>query len=114
MPVIATIFSIVLGFLQFVIYALLVWVILSWILLFTRHSSARWRYRGLFHALDQIDYFLRMFLGPFLRLARRILPPRILPREWQFIDFSPIVVVLMIVIVRALLVWLYGLILFRS
>lgn len=111
MPVVAAIFRVVLGFLQFVEIAIFIWVILSWILLFSQRSKARWRYRGLFHFLEQVDHFLRLFLGPFLRLARLILPPRILPREWRFIDFSPLVVLLMIFLLRALLVWIYGLIL---
>ena len=108
MPVLATILNIILGFLWFVEIAILVWVVLSWILLFSQRSKARWRYRGLFGALEQIDHFLRLFLAPFLRLARRILPQRILPREWQFIDFSPLIVLLMIALLRAILVWAYG------
>ncbi len=108
MPVLATIFSIILGLLRFIEIALLVWVVLSWILLLSQRSKARWRYRGLFGALEQIDSFLRLLLGPFLRLARKILPPRRMPREWQMIDLSPLVLVLIIVLLRAILVWVWG------
>lgn len=108
MNVVATIFMIILGLLRFIEIALIVWVVLSWILLFTQRSKARWRYRGLFHALDQIDHVLRLLLGPFLRLARKILPQRRMPREWQFIDLSPLILILMIVILRAILLWAYS------
>ena len=108
MPVIDTIFTIILGILRFIEIALLVWVVLSWILLLSQRSKARWRYRGLFNALEQIDSFLRLLLGPFLRVARKILPQRRMPREWQMIDLSPLVLVLLIVILRAILVWAYG------
>lgn len=113
MPVVATVFSIVFGLLRFFEIALLVWVILSWVPLLTARTSVRWRYRGFFNFLETLEHFLRLLLGPLLRLARRILPRRVMPHEWQFIDLSPIIVFLMIELTRAVLVWVYGLILSR-
>jgi uncharacterized protein YggT (Ycf19 family) len=110
MPVLLTIFSIIFGILRFFEIALFVWVVLSWILFFTQRSKSRWRYRQLFSILEQLEGLL---LGPLLRLARRILPPRILPREWQMIDLSPIIVLLLIELLRALLSWGLGFILVR-
>jgi hypothetical protein len=107
-PVLATIFNIILGILWFIEVALIVWVVLSWILLLSQRSKARWRYRGFFHFLEQLDGFLRIILGPFLRLARMILPQRRMPREWQRIDLSPLIVILMIVILRAILLWAFS------
>jgi hypothetical protein len=107
-PVLATIFNILLGLLWFIQVALIVWVVLSWILLLSQRSKARWRYRGLFGFLEQLDSVLRIILGPFLRLARKILPQRRMPREWQMIDLSPLVVILMIVILRAILIWAFS------
>jgi len=113
MPVLLTIFSIIFGILRFFEIALFVWVILSWILFFTQRSKSRWRYRQLFSILEQLEGLLRLLLGPLLRLAKRILPPRILPREWQMIDLSPIIVLLLIELLRALLSWGLGFILVR-
>ncbi|HEX9163459.1 MAG TPA: hypothetical protein VF980_17265 [Thermoanaerobaculia bacterium] len=114
MIVVATIFRIVDGFLEIVLYAILIWVVLSWIDALTQRSSARWRYRRLFAIIEAIDRFLRMFLSPFLRLSRRIIPQRILPREWSFIDFSPLILSVLIIILRAVLTWVYGRILIAS
>ena len=114
MIVLGTIFRIIDGFLWFLLIAIFVWVILSWINVFSQRSSARWRYRGLFAVLDSIDHFLRLFLSPFLRLARKIVPPRIMPREWSFLDLSPLVLSLLIVILRAILAWAYSRILLTA
>ena len=114
MIVISTIFRIVLGFLDFILIAIFVWVILSWISVFSRQSSARWRYRKLFSLLETIEYYLRLSLSPMLRVARKVLPQRVLPREWSMIDFSPLVLSLMIIILRAVLVWVYSRILFAT
>jgi len=45
MIVLATVYRIIDGFLDFILIAILAWVILSWISVFSQRSSARWRYR---------------------------------------------------------------------
>jgi uncharacterized protein YggT (Ycf19 family) len=88
---------IILNVLQWVIFA---WVILSWILFFMRQSKFRWRYRGFFGALEQLnDIFERMtrpFLRPFRRFLRRF--------DTAGIDWSPLLLMLVIWILRQLLV----------
>ena len=80
-------------------WTVLVWVILSWILFFLRNSKFRWRNRQLYHVLEQLnDIFERMtrpFLRPFRRLMRRF--------DTAGIDWSPLVLVLIIWILRQLL-----------
>jgi uncharacterized protein YggT (Ycf19 family) len=87
---------IILDVLQWVI---LVWVILSWVLFFLRQSKFRWRYRGLFGALEQLnDIFERMtrpLLRPFRRWLRRF--------DTAGIDWSPMLLILVIWILRQLL-----------
>lgn len=88
--------DLVLDILQWVIFA---WVILSWILFFTRQSKFRWRYRRFYGVLEQLnDIFERMtrpFLRPFRRWLRRF--------DTAGIDWSPLLLVLVIWIVRQLL-----------
>ncbi len=88
--------DIILDVIQWVI---MVWVILSWVLFFLRQSKVRWRYRGFFGALEQLnDLFERMtrpFLRPFRRLLRRF--------DTAGIDWSPMLLVVVIWILRQLL-----------
>ena len=114
MIVLGTIYRIVDGFLDFILIAIFVWVILSWVSVLSQRSSARWRYRRLFEFLAMIEHFLRLFLSPMLRLARKIVPPRIMPREWAFIDLSPLILSVLIVLLRAVLAWGWSRILFST
>jgi uncharacterized protein YggT (Ycf19 family) len=84
-------------------YLILIWVILSWILFFLRNSKVRWRNPRLFHVLEQLDdIFSRMtypFLKPFRRMLRRV--------DTAGIDWSPLLLLLAIFIVRGLIVIAY-------
>ncbi|HEX7419080.1 MAG TPA: hypothetical protein VF505_04295 [Thermoanaerobaculia bacterium] len=114
MIVLSTIYQIIDGFLDFILIAILVWVILSWISAFSQRSSARWRYRRIFSFLETIEHFLRVFLSPMLRLARKIVPQRIMPREWAFLDLSPLILSILIILLRAVLAWAFSRILFST
>lgn len=87
---------IVLDILQWTVF---VWVIISWILFFASQSSVRWRYRGFYNVLSQLnDIFSRItypFLRPFRRLLRRI--------DTAGIDWSPLLLLLVIYLIRGLL-----------
>lgn len=114
MIVLATIFRIVDGFLDFILIAIFVWVVLSWVSVLSQRSSVRWRYKRLFDFLETIEHFLRLFLSPMLRVARKIVPPRIMPREWAFIDLSPLILSILIILLRAVLAWVYSRILLTT
>ncbi len=90
-------------------YLIFAWVVLSWILFFARQSKFRWRNPKLFHILEQLDdIFSRMthpFLKPFRRLLRRF--------DTAGIDWSPLLLLLAIFIVRGIVSIIYGAILFR-
>jgi len=79
-------------------WTVLVWVILSWILFFASQTSFRWRNRGAYNILTQLnDIFSRLtwpFLRPFRRFLRRF--------DTAGIDWSPLLLLLAIYIIRAL------------
>lgn len=89
-------------------WLIFIWVILSWILFFLRQSKSRWRYPQLFRILEQLDdIFSRMtrpFLRPFRRMLRRF--------DTAGIDWSPLLLLLAIFILRGLVTAAYGAILF--
>jgi uncharacterized protein YggT (Ycf19 family) len=88
--------DIILDVLQWVIF---VWVILSWILFFLRESRWRWRHRRFYGVLEQLDDIFERMTRPFLRPIRRWL------RRFDTagIDWSPLILVLIIWIIRQLL-----------
>jgi uncharacterized protein YggT (Ycf19 family) len=81
-------------------YLILAWVVVSWILFFLRQSKFRWRNPRLYQLLEQLDdIFSRMtypFLRPFRRMMRRV--------DTAGIDWSPLLLLLAIFIVRGLIV----------
>ena len=88
--------DLVLDILQWLVF---IWVILSWILFFLRQSQFRWRRRGFYGLLEQLnDIFERMtrpFLRPFRRWLRRF--------DTAGIDWSPLLLLLAIFVLRQLL-----------
>jgi uncharacterized protein YggT (Ycf19 family) len=106
-PFIRPFFEALLLILSVIEWTILVWVILSWILFFLRQSSFRWRYRKLHTVLEQINDLLTRMTHPFLRPIRRML------RRFDTagIDWSPLVLLLFIFILRGLLSAAYGAIL---
>ena len=94
---------------DFILFVVFVWVILSWVVLFASRSSLRWRNRGLYNGLIQADAFLSRFTLPLLRPFRRMVPAY----KTGGIDWSPMLLLLAIYILRYLIRWIVGLILFR-
>src|SRR6185369_15874243 len=93
--------------LQFIIWTVFAWVILSWVLFFASQTSFRWRYRGVFNVLVQLnDIFTRM-THPLLRPFRRFL------RRWDTagIDWSPLLLLIFIYLLRAIIETIWRLIL---
>ena len=90
-------------------WVVLVWVILSWLAFFASQTSFRWRYRTAYNLLVQLnDIFSRMaypLLRPFRRFLRRF--------DTAGIDWSPLLLWLCILLLRALVEGIWGFILFR-
>ena len=103
-PFIRPFFDALLLVLQILEWTILVWVILSWVLFFSRQSKVRWRYRKLFSILDQLNELLTRMTHPFLKPIRRLL------RRYDTagIDWSPLVLMLIIFILRGLISAIYG------
>src|SRR3954471_20463404 len=76
-----------------------VWVILSWIVFFTRQSSFRWKPKQFYNILQRRDEIRTRMTMPMLRPFRRILPPH----KTAGIDWSPMLLLLAIFIIRGLL-----------
>jgi uncharacterized protein YggT (Ycf19 family) len=88
--------NIILDVLQWVI---LVWVVLSWVLLFLRNSQFRWRHRQFYGILEQLDDLFERMTRPFLRPIRRAMRRL----DTAGIDWSPLVLMLIIWILRQML-----------
>ena len=91
--------EVVMMILTFIEWIVIVWVILSWIVFFASQTSFRWRYRGFYNVLMQLNDLLTRMAYPFVRPFRRILPPH----KMGGIDWSPLLLLLAIYLVRRLL-----------
>src|SRR6476469_776493 len=85
--------------LNFIWWIVIIWVVLSWLVFFASQSSFRWRYRGAYHILTQLNDLLNRMAYPFIRPFRRILPPH----KMGGIDWSPMLLLLSIYLIRRLL-----------
>jgi uncharacterized protein YggT (Ycf19 family) len=87
-----------------------VWVVISWVLFFAAQTSFRWRYKQAYVILNQLnDIFTRM-TTPFLRPFRRLVPPH----KMGGIDWSPLLLLLAIYILRRVAEYFYRSLLFRG
>ncbi|SRR5229473_4606409 len=104
MGIIAPFFDAFLIVLRVIEWIVLVWVILSWVLFFASQTSFRWRYKSAYVVLNQLnDIFTRM-TSPFLRPFRRLVPPH----KMGGIDWSPLLLLLAIFIIRGVALYIYG------
>lgn len=85
--------------LGFIVWLVFIWVILSWIVFFASQTSFRWKYRGAFNFITQLNQFLDRAASPLLRPFRRLLPP------WKSggIDWSPLLLLVAIYFIRTFL-----------
>ena len=89
--------NIVLSAILFIVF---VWVILSWIVFFaSQTSSFRFRNRGAYNILMQLNEIFTRMAYPFVRPFRRILPPH----KTGGIDWSPMLLFLAIYLIRRFL-----------
>src|SRR5229473_7992012 len=110
MGIIAPFFDAFLIVLRVIEWIVLVWVILSWVLFFASQTSFRWRYKSAYVVLNQLnDIFTRMTI-PFLRPFRRLVPPH----KMGGIDWSPLLLLLAIYILRGLLDYFFRTLLLRG
>lgn len=98
--------TIVLGIfwvLRVIEFFVVVWVILTWVVFFASRSSFRWKYRKFFDTLVVINNFLEAATRPILKPFRRLLPP------WKTggVDFSPILLLLAIFMIRTFLAQIF-------
>jgi uncharacterized protein YggT (Ycf19 family) len=103
-PFIRPFLDVLLLVLQILDWTILVWVVMSWILFFSRQSSMRWRHRKFFAVLEQLNDLLTRMTYPFLKPIRKML------RRFDTagIDWSPLVLLLIIFILRGLIGALYA------
>src|SRR5260370_24467485 len=107
MGILQVLFQAFLIVLSVIEWLVIVWVIISWILFFASQTSFRWRNKAAYSILNQLnDIFTRM-TWPFLRPFRRILPPH----RTAGIDWSPLLLLLALFIIRGIPPYLYRLIL---
>ena len=103
------IFRVVLVILSVIQWTVLVWVVVSWLVFFASQTSFRWRYKGFYNVLMQINDILGRMAYPFLRPFRRLL------RRWDTrgIDWSPMLLWLTVWILSEIVVTARRAILFR-
>ncbi|MBW3563474.1 MAG: YggT family protein [Acidobacteria bacterium] len=85
--------------LNFIYWLVIIWVILSWVVFFMSQSSARWKYRRFFETIALINDFFERATRPLLAPFRRLLPPS----RTAGIDWSPLLLLLAIYVIRVFL-----------
>ncbi len=96
---VAPLFDVLFIVLQVILYIVFAWVILSWIVFFASQTSFRWRNRGAYNVLIQLNEIFTRMAYPFVKPFRRILPAH----KTGGIDWSPMLLFLAIYLIRAFL-----------
>jgi len=107
MGILQIVYEVVWWITEVIWWVVIVWVIISWILFFASQTSFRWRNKAAYSILNQLNDIFGRMAYPFLKPFRRILPPY----KTAGIDWSPLLLLLAIFILRRLLAYLLGLIL---
>jgi uncharacterized protein YggT (Ycf19 family) len=90
----------VLGFiLTAILWVVMIWVVLSWLVFFASQTSFRWRNKGAYNILMQLNEIFARMAYPFIRPFRRLLPAH----KTGGIDWSPMLLFLAIYLLRRLL-----------
>ncbi len=110
MGIVVPFFNAFLIILQVIEWIVLVWVIISWILFFASQTSFRWRYKSAYMILNQLNDIFSRMTYPFLRPFRRILPPH----KTAGIDWSPLLLLLAIYIIRGVAKYVFETWIFRG
>ena len=100
----APFFNVILLILSIIQWIVVTWVVLSWILFGLSHTSFRWRHPGGFRFLETLDDIFGRMALPFLRPIRRMLR-RV---HTAGIDWSPLVLLVIIYFVREMLVVVFN------
>ena len=95
----APFFHVILLILWIIEWVVVVWVVISWILFLSSHTSFRRRHPGGYYFLETLDDIFGRMALPFLRPIRRLL------RRFNTagIDWSPLVLLVIIYFVREML-----------
>ena len=90
----------VLGFiLTAILWVVMIWVVLSWLVFFASQTSFRWRNKGAYNILMQLNEIFARMAYPFIRPFRRLLPAH----KTGGIDWSPMLLFLAIYLLRRFL-----------
>jgi YggT family protein len=92
----APLIGILLIILDIIYWLVIAWVIVSWLMFFASQTSFRFRNRGAYNVLSQLNDILSRMAYPFIRPFRRILPPH----KMGGIDWSPMLLLLAIILIR--------------
>jgi uncharacterized protein YggT (Ycf19 family) len=93
-------FSVLLLILSIIEWIVIVWVIISWLLFFAHNTSFRWRNRGAYHILEQLNDICSRMAWPFVRPIRRML------RRFNTagIDWSPLILLIIIYFLKLMVI----------
>ena len=108
-PFLAPFFSVLLLVLSVIEWIVIVWVIISWLLFFAHNSSFRWRNRGAYQILEQLNDICSRMAWPFVRPIRRMLRGV----NTAGIDWSPLILLIITYFLKAMIIALAGAILGR-
>ncbi len=80
-------------------WTIFAWWIISWAHFFASHTSFRWRYRGAFNVLTQLNEIFSRMTWPLLRPIRR----RLNRYDTAGIDWSPMILLIILWLIKALI-----------